>query len=62
MPRKQTFCIFFALEGQPEFQALQVEFFRLQSSFQKNGKRLLIIFDGPDAAGKGSALMPSSMS
>lgn len=49
--------MFFALEDQPEFQDLQVEFVRLQSSFRKSGKRLLIIFEGRDAAGKGSAIM-----
>lgn len=47
----------FALENQPEFQDLQVELVRLQSSFRKSGKRLLIIFEGRDAAGKGSTIM-----
>ena len=41
----------FALENDQEFLDLQVEMVRLQDSIRKTGKRLLIIFEGRDAAG-----------
>ena len=47
----------FALENDQEFLDLQVEMVRLQDSIRKTGKRLLIIFEGRDAAGKGSTIM-----
>ncbi|MEC8587176.1 MAG: polyphosphate kinase 2, partial [Pseudomonadota bacterium] len=47
----------FALENDQEFLDLQVEMVRLQNSIRKTGKRLLIIFEGRDAAGKGSTIM-----
>jgi len=46
-----------ALETQPEYLDLQVEFVRLQTWIKNEGKRLLIIFEGRDAAGKGSTIM-----
>jgi polyphosphate kinase 2 len=46
-----------ALETQQEYLDLQVEFVRLQTWIQNEGKRLLIIFEGRDAAGKGSTIM-----
>lgn len=45
------------LETDPEYLDLQVEFVRLQNWIKKEGKRLLIIFEGRDAAGKGSTIM-----
>ncbi|HAO87639.1 MAG TPA: polyphosphate kinase 2, partial [Gammaproteobacteria bacterium] len=47
----------FALENDPEFLDLQVEMVRLQNSIRESGRRLLIIFEGRDAAGKGSTIM-----
>lgn len=47
----------FALENDQEFLDLQVEMVRLQDSIRKTGKRLLVIFEGRDAAGKGSTIM-----
>lgn len=47
----------FALENDQEFLDLQVEMVRLQKSIQESNKRLLIIFEGRDAAGKGSTIM-----
>jgi len=46
-----------ALETQPEYLDLQVEFVRLQTWVRNEKKRLLIIFEGRDAAGKGSTIM-----
>lgn len=46
-----------ALETEPEYLDLQVEFVRLQSWVKQEKKRLLIIFEGRDAAGKGSTIM-----
>jgi polyphosphate kinase 2 len=48
---------FHALETQPEYLDLQVEFVRLQTWVRNEKKRLLIIFEGRDAAGKGSTIM-----
>ncbi len=47
----------FALENDKEFLDLQVEMVRLQKSIQETNRRLLIIFEGRDAAGKGSTIM-----
>jgi polyphosphate kinase len=47
----------FALENQPEYLDLQVEMVRMQTWLRKKRKRLLIIFEGRDAAGKGSTIM-----
>lgn len=41
----------FALENDQEFLDLQVEMVRLQNSIRESGRRLLIIFEGRDAAG-----------
>ena len=46
-----------ALEQQAEYLDLQVEFVRLQTWLRQHRKRLLIIFEGRDAAGKGSTIM-----
>jgi len=46
-----------ALETMPEYLDLQVEFVRLQAGIKQEKKRLLIIFEGRDAAGKGSTIM-----
>ena len=56
LPRP-THAMLFALENDQEFLDLQVEMVRLQNSIRKTGKRLLIIFEGRDAAGKGSTIM-----
>ncbi|MCG8414541.1 MAG: polyphosphate kinase 2 [Pseudomonadales bacterium] len=47
----------FALENDQEFLDLQVEMVRLQNSIRETNRRLLIIFEGRDAAGKGSTIM-----
>ncbi len=47
----------YALENDPEYLDLQVEFVRLQTAFKESRRRLLIIFEGRDAAGKGSTIM-----
>ncbi len=47
----------YSLENEPEFLDLQVEMVRLQNSIRKERGRLLIIFEGRDAAGKGSTIM-----
>ncbi len=47
----------FALENDQEFLDLQVEMVRLQNSVRESQRRLLIIFEGRDAAGKGSTIM-----
>ncbi|MGE3066637.1 MAG: polyphosphate kinase 2 [Hyphomicrobiaceae bacterium] len=39
-----------------ELEALQIELLKLQASFQKRGERLVVLFEGRDAAGKGSAI------
>ena len=47
----------FALENDQEYLDLQVEMVRLQNSIRATRRRLLIIFEGRDAAGKGSTIM-----
>lgn len=47
----------FALENDQEYLDLQVELVRLQNSIRETKRRLLIIFEGRDAAGKGSTIM-----
>lgn len=46
-----------ALENEPEFLELQVEMVRLQASIKESGRRLLVVFEGRDTAGKGSTIM-----
>jgi polyphosphate kinase 2 (PPK2 family) len=48
---------FFALENDPEYISLQTEMISLQRWKIENKKRLLIIFEGRDTAGKGGAIM-----
>lgn len=48
---------FHSLEGNPEYLNLQTELVRMQKWIQAEGKRLLIIFEGRDSAGKGGAIM-----
>ena len=48
---------FHTLETNPEYLNLQTELIRMQNDIQKKGKRLLIIFEGRDSAGKGGAIM-----
>jgi polyphosphate kinase 2 len=47
----------YALETMPEYLDLQTEMVRMQKSIHEEGRRLLIIFEGRDAAGKGSTIM-----
>ncbi|MEQ8315210.1 MAG: polyphosphate kinase 2 [Gammaproteobacteria bacterium] len=47
----------FTLENDQEFLDLQVEMVRLQKSVRESKRRLLILFEGRDAAGKGSTIM-----
>ncbi len=47
----------YALEDDAEYQQLQIEMVRMQAFLREKGKRLLIIFEGRDAAGKGSTIM-----
>jgi polyphosphate kinase 2 len=46
-----------SLENDPEYINLQTEMVRMQNWIIKNKKRLLIIFEGRDSAGKGGAIM-----
>ena len=46
-----------ALENNPEYIGLQTELVRLQTHINKTNKRLLIIFEGRDTAGKGGGVM-----
>lgn len=46
-----------ALENDPEYRDLQLEMVRMQASLREENRRLLIIFEGRDAAGKGSTIM-----
>ena len=48
---------FLSLENNPEFINLQTELVALQRWVQEENKRLLIIFEGRDTAGKGGAIM-----
>jgi polyphosphate kinase 2 len=49
--------VLYALENETEYLELQTEFVRLQSDIKANKRRLLIIFEGRDTAGKGSTIM-----
>lgn len=46
-----------SLENDPEYLNLQTEMVRLQKWVVENNKRILIIFEGRDSAGKGGAIM-----
>ena len=46
-----------SLENDPEYINLQIEMVRMQNWIVENNKRLLIIFEGRDSAGKGGAIM-----
>lgn len=46
-----------SLENDPEYLGLQTELIKLQSHLHETGKRLLIIFEGRDSAGKGGGIM-----
>ena len=46
-----------SLENDPEYLNLQIEMVRMQKWIIENKKRLLIIFEGRDSAGKGGAIM-----
>lgn len=48
---------FHAIENDPEYLNLQAEMVKLQYWVKQRKKRLLIIFEGRDAAGKGGAIM-----
>lgn len=45
------------MENNPEYISLQTELVRLQTYAQEENKRLLIIFEGRDTAGKGGGIM-----
>lgn len=45
------------LENDPEYLDLQVEMVRLQNWIIENNKRMVILFEGRDSAGKGGAIM-----
>lgn len=47
----------YALENDPEYRDLQLEMVRMQADLRETGRRLLLIFEGRDAAGKGSTIM-----
>lgn len=47
----------YSLETDPEYINLQTEMVRMQEWVIQNKKRLLIIFEGRDSAGKGGAIM-----
>lgn len=44
------------LEYEIELKKLQIELMKLQSTMKKNGQRILAIFEGRDAAGKGGTI------
>lgn len=46
-----------AIENDPEYIRLQTEMVRMQYAIRNDRKRLLIIFEGRDSAGKGGAIM-----
>ncbi|MBI1358147.1 MAG: polyphosphate kinase 2 [Acidobacteria bacterium] len=46
-----------ALRYEQELEGLQVELVKLQRSVQEEGRRVAIIFEGRDAAGKGGAIL-----
>ncbi|MGQ1784520.1 MULTISPECIES: polyphosphate kinase 2 [unclassified Saccharicrinis] len=46
-----------SIENDPEYINLQTELIKLQYDIVENRKRLLIIFEGRDSAGKGGAIM-----
>jgi len=46
-----------SMENNPEYISLQTELIRLQTYIQDENKRLLIIFEGRDSAGKGGGIM-----
>ena len=46
-----------SLENDPEYIGLQTELIKLQSYLNEEDKRLLIIFEGRDSAGKGGGIM-----
>ena len=46
-----------SIENDPEFIALQTEMVRMQNWLIESGKRLMILFEGRDSAGKGGAIM-----
>ena len=46
-----------SMETNPEYLHLQTELVRLQTHIQEQSKRLLIIFEGRDTAGKGGGIM-----
>lgn len=46
-----------SLENDPEYINLQIEMVRMQTWVKENNKRLLIIFEGRDSAGKGGGIM-----
>ncbi|OGI10571.1 MAG: polyphosphate kinase 2 [Candidatus Margulisbacteria bacterium GWF2_35_9] len=48
---------FHSLENDPEYINLQIEMVRLQKWIQESKKRLVVIFEGRDSAGKGGAIM-----
>jgi polyphosphate kinase 2 len=48
---------FYSLENNPEYIRLQTEMVRMQRDLMESGKRLLILFEGRDTAGKGGAIM-----
>jgi polyphosphate kinase 2 len=47
----------FSLENDPEYMNLQTEMVRMQNWLIQNQKRLVIIFEGRDSAGKGGSIM-----
>ena len=46
-----------SLENNPEYIRLQTEMVWMQSDLMESGKRVLVIFEGRDTAGKGGAIM-----
>jgi len=49
--------VYLSMENDPEYINLQAEMVKMQSWVQENKKRVLVIFEGRDAAGKGGAIM-----
>lgn len=48
---------FYSLENDPEYMNLQEEMIRMQNWVIENNKKVVILFEGRDSAGKGGAIM-----
>lgn len=56
MDKSKANKLFRTIEYQEELEQLQIELIKLQQWVQKNNKRIAILFEGRDAAGKGGSI------